>query len=136
MPLSGGGTEVKMNVVEGLYYTEDHEWIMIEGNVANVGITDYAQHKLGGIVYVELPEPGESFGKGETFGVVESVKVAADLLLPVSGVILEKNAEVEDSPESINDNAYAAWLVKIEMKDPSEAGELMDAAAYTEITKE
>lgn len=125
-----------MSVVEGLYYTEDHEWMMKEGDVAKVGVTDFAQHKLGDIVYVELPEPGKSFGKGEVFGVVESVKVASDLMLPVSGVILEKNEAVENAPESVNDDAYAAWLVKIEMKDPSEVGGLMDAAAYKEITKE
>jgi glycine cleavage system H protein len=128
--------EVNMSVVEGLYYTEDHEWMMKEGDVAKVGVTDFAQHKLGDIVYVELPEPGKSFGKGEVFGVVESVKVASDLMLPVSGVILEKNEAVENAPESVNDDAYAAWLVKIEMKDPSEASGLMDAAAYKEITKE
>jgi glycine cleavage system H protein len=125
-----------MKVVEGLYYTEDHEWLKVSEGEAYVGITDFAQSKLGGIVYVELPEAGGSFGRGEVFGVVESVKVAADLLLPVAGVVLERNDAVEETPESINDDAYAAWLVKIEMSDPSEIEDLMDAAAYTELTKE
>jgi glycine cleavage system H protein len=125
-----------MKIIEGLYYTEDHEWLKVEGSAGYVGITDFAQSKLGGIVYVELPEAGESFGKGEVFGVIESVKVAADLMLPVSGAVLEKNDAVEETPESVNEDAYAAWLVKIEISDPSEVGGLMDAAAYTEITKE
>jgi glycine cleavage system H protein len=129
----GGG---KMKVIEGLYYTEDHEWLKVEGDAAYVGVTDFAQSKLGGIVYVELPEAGESFGKGEVFGVIESVKVAADLMLPVSGVVLEKNDAVEETPESVNDDAYATWLVKIEISDPTEVEDLMNAAGYTEFTKE
>jgi glycine cleavage system H protein len=125
-----------MKVIEGLYYTEDHEWLKVEGDTAFVGVTDFAQHKLGGIVYVELPEAGESFAKGEVFGVVESVKVAADLMLPVSGAVIEKNDAVEEAPESVNDDAYAAWLVKIKLSDPSETEGLMDAATYAELTKE
>ncbi|MDR2611231.1 MAG: glycine cleavage system protein GcvH [Clostridiales Family XIII bacterium] len=125
-----------MNVKEGLYYTKDHEWLKTEGDSAYVGITDFAQNSLGGIVYVELPEEGQRFGKGEVFGVVESVKAASELMLPVSGVVTMKNEAVEDAPETVNDDAYGAWLVKIEMTDPSETEGLLDAAAYTELTKE
>ena len=122
-----------MKVEKGLLYTKDHEWVKVDGNKAYVGITDYAQDSLGDIVYVELPEVGEQIGKDEVFGVVESVKAASDLYLPVSGTILEVNESVLDDPALINEDAYENWMILIEMDDPDELDELLSASEYEEI---
>ena len=120
-----------MNLPENLKYTKEHEWVSVEGNVATVGVTDFAQGELGDIVFVEVETEGETLDKGETFGTVEAVKTVSDLFMPVSGEVVEFNAALEDSPELINKDAYGdGWMIKIEMSDVSEADELMDAAAY------
>jgi glycine cleavage system H protein len=120
-----------MNIPKDLKYSEDDEWIRVEGDTGTVGITDYAQDSLSDIVSVELPAEGDSFDAGETFGVVESVKAAADLLMPVTGEIVEINSALEDSPELVNSDPYGeAWIVKIKLSDAGELDDLMDAAAY------
>jgi len=119
-----------MKIVEGLLYTEDHEWVKVDGNKAKVGITDHAQHELGDIVYVELPEEDDELSKGDVFGVVESVKAASDSFTPLSGTITAINEDLEDAPESVNENPYDAWMFEIEMSDSSELDELMDAETY------
>ena len=116
--------------VEGLYYSESHEWVKVDGNVAIVGITDFAQHAMGDLSYVDMPEVDDQLEKGEEFGAVESVKAASDLYSPVSGTVVEINEELEDAPELLNQDAFANWIMKVEMKDPSELESLMDAAAY------
>ena len=116
--------------VEGLYYSESHEWVKIEGNVAVVGITDFAQHAMGDLSYVDMPEVDDEFAAGDEFGAVESVKAASDLYSPVSGTVVEVNEELEDAPELLNQDAFANWIMKVEMSDPSELDSLMDAAAY------
>jgi len=120
-------------IPENLKYTEDHEWILTEGNIATIGITDFAQNSLGDIVFVELPDDESEVEKGETFGVVESIKSVSDLYSPIDGVVSEKNSHVEDTPESINEDAYKGWLIKVEMKDPSQAESLMSAKKYSEF---
>ena len=117
-------------VLNGLYYSESHEWVKVEGNVAIVGITDYAQHALGNIVYVDMPEVDDEVAKEEDFGAVESTKAASDLISPVSGTVIEINEALEDSPELINENAFENWFMKVEMSDAAELEGLMDAAAY------
>ena len=116
--------------LEGLYYRESHEWVKVEGNVAIIGITDFAQHAMGDLSYVDMPEVDDELEKGEEFGAVESVKAASDLYSPVSGTVIEINEELEDAPELLNQDAFANWIVKVEMSDPSELETLMDAAAY------
>ena len=116
--------------LEGLYYRESHEWVIVEGNVAIIGITDFAQHAMGDLSYVDMPEVDDELEKGEEFGAVESVKAASDLYSPVSGTVIEINEELEDAPELLNQDAFANWIVKVEMSDPSELETLMDAAAY------
>ena len=116
--------------VEGLYYSESHEWVKVEGNVAVIGITDFAQHEMGDLSYVDMPEVDDEFEAGDEFGAVESVKAASDLYSPVSGTVVEINEELEDAPELLNEDAFANWIMKLEMKDPSELEKLMDAAAY------
>ncbi|MFT6631774.1 MAG: glycine cleavage system H protein [Bacteriovoracaceae bacterium] len=120
------------NVIEGLKYTEDHEWISIEGDIATVGITDFAQSSLGDIVFVELPEEGEQLEANSSFGVVESIKSVSDLNTPVTGEVLEKNNTVEEAPESLNEDAFGAWLIKIKLTSTEEIDSLMDSKAYTE----
>ena len=115
--------------VEGLYYSESHEWVKVEGNVAIVGITDFAQHAMGDLSYVDMPEVDDEFEAGEEFGAVESVKAASDLFSPVSGTVIEVNEALEDAPELLNEDAFANWIMKVEMSDPSELDNLMDAAA-------
>ena len=117
-------------VIEGLRYSEDHEWVKVEGNVAVIGISDFAQKELGDITYADLPEVDDEFASGEEFGALESVKASSELLCPVSGKVVEVNPDLEDAPEKINDDAYEAWIIKIEMSDPAEVEALMDAAAY------
>lgn len=119
-----------MKVLEGLLYTEEHEWLKVEGNTVTFGITDYAQNMLGGIVYVELPEEDDELEKGENFSVIESVKAATDIIAPVDGTVLEINEELEDSPETMNEKPYEAWMVKIELSDASQLDDFMDKEAY------
>jgi glycine cleavage system H protein len=122
-------------VIEGLFYTESHEYVKVEGNIGYVGISDYAQHQLGNVVYVDMPEAGDEVTAGEEFGAVESVKAASDLISPVSGTVLEINEALEDSPELINEDAYENWIMKVELSDPEELKKLLSAAAYSEICK-
>jgi glycine cleavage system H protein len=129
---------MSLEIPEDLRYTEDDEWIRVEdGDEATVGITDYAQDSLSDIVYVEFPNEGDFFGVGETFGVVESVKAAADLLMPVSGDIIAVNEELIDSPELVNQDPYGkGWMIKIRMSEPEQLDDLMDAEAYQEYGEE
>lgn len=122
-------------VVEGLRYSDDHEWVKVEGNVAVIGISDFAQHELGDITYADLPEVDDEVVAGEEFGALESVKASSELMSPVSGTVVEVNAELDDAPEKINEDAYEAWIIKVEMTDPAEVEALMDAAAYQEFTE-
>ena len=122
-------------VMEGLYYAESHEYVKVEGEFGYVGITDYAQHELGNVVYVDMPEVDDEVTAGEEFGAVESVKAASDLLSPVSGTVVEVNEELEDQPEKINGDAFGNWIIKVKLSDPSELDNLMDAKAYAEMTK-
>ncbi|MBO4659870.1 MAG: glycine cleavage system protein GcvH [Prevotella sp.] len=118
-------------VIEGLYYTESHEFVKIEGDYGFIGITDYAQHALGNVVYVDMPEVDDEVEAGEEFGAVESVKAASDLISPVSGVVVEVNEALEDAPELINQDAFENWIIKVELSDKTELDNLMDADAYT-----
>lgn len=122
-------------VMEGLYYAESHEYVKVEGEFGYVGITDYAQHELGNVVYVDMPEVDDEVTAGEEFGAIESVKAASDLLSPVSGTVVEVNEELEDQPEKINEDAFGNWIIKVKLSDPSELNNLMDAKAYAEMTK-
>lgn len=122
-------------IVEGLRYAESHEWVKVEGNVAVIGISDYAQHELGNITYVDMPSEGDEFAAGEEFGAVESTKIASDLYSPVSGTVTEVNTALEDNPELINEDAYASWLIKLEMSDQSELDRLLEPAAYESLCK-
>ena len=123
-------------VVEGLRYSEDHEWVKVEDGVALVGISDYAQHELGDITYADLPEEEDEAVAGEEFGALESVKASSELLSPVSGKIVACNAELEDAPEKINEDPYGTWIIKVEMSDPAELDALMDAEAYKAFIQE
>ena len=122
-------------VMEGLYYAESHEYVKVEGEFGYVGITDYAQHELGNVVYVDMPEVDDEVTAGEEFGAVESVKAASDLLSPVSGTVVEVNEDLKDQPEKINEDAFGNWIIKVKLSDPSELDNLMDAKAYAEMTK-
>ncbi len=117
-------------VQEGLYYSESHEYIRVDGNYGYIGITDYAQNALGNVVYVDMPEVDDEVEAGEEFGAVESVKAASDLISPVSGTVVEVNEALEDQPELINEDAYENWIIKVELSDTSELDNLMDATAY------
>lgn len=117
-------------ILEGLLYSESHEWVKVEGNVALVGVSDFAQKEMGDITYVDLPEEGDDVLAGEEFGALESVKAASDLISPVSGTVVAVNGKLEDTPELVNEDAYAAWIIKVEMSLPKELDALMDAAAY------
>lgn len=120
-----------MNIPAEFLYTEDHEWVKIEGNIATVGITDFAQGELGDVVYVDITTEGETIDKGEVFGTIEAVKTVSDLFMPLSGEIIEFNSALEDEPEIINGDAYAAgWMVKIKLSDSSEKNALMSAEKY------
>lgn len=120
----------------GLYYTKEDEWLRIEGNEGVVGISDYAQNALSDIVYLELPSVGDFFGIGETFGVVESVKAAADLFMPVSGDVTAVNDDLTSGPEAINSDPFGSWLVRIKLSEPDQLKDLMDADAYTRYCEE
>ena len=117
-------------VIEGLYYSESHEYVKVEGNVGYIGITDYAQHALGNVVYVDLPDVEDEVTAGEEFGAVESVKAASDIISPVSGTIIEVNEALDDEPELLNKDAFGNWIIKVELSDKSELDGLMDAKAY------
>lgn len=117
-------------VLEGLYYAESHEYVKIEGEYGYVGITDYAQHELGNVVYVDMPDVDDEVEAGEDFGAVESVKAASDLISPVSGTVVEVNEALADQPELVNADPYANWIIKVQLSDPSEVESLMDAEAY------
>ncbi|MBR6715759.1 MAG: glycine cleavage system protein GcvH [Prevotella sp.] len=120
-------------IEEGLYYSESHEYVRVEGNFGYIGITDYAQNALGNVVYVDVPEVDDEVTAGEEFGAVESVKAASDLISPVSGTVVEVNETLEDEPELLNQDAFANWIIKVEMTDATELDNLMDAAAYQEL---
>ena len=120
-------------VIEGLHYSESHEWVKVEGDVAVIGISDFAQSELGDITYVDLPEVGDEVNAEEDFGAVESVKSSSDLISPVTGKVCEVNSELEDKPELINEDPYGAWIIKVKMSDPSEVDILMGAAAYEQF---
>ena len=122
-------------VIEGLYYAESHEYVRVEGEFGYVGITDYAQSQLGNVTYVDMPEIDDEVTAGEEFGAVESVKAASDVISPVSGTIVEVNEALEDQPELINQDAYSAWIVKVEMSDPSEIDTLLTPEEYGNIAK-
>ena len=116
--------------IEGLYYSESHEYVRIEGEYGYIGITDYAQHALGNVVYVDMPEVDDEVEAGSEFGAVESVKAASDLNSPVSGTVVEVNDALEDTPELVNSDAFANWIIKVRLSAPSELDNLMDAKAY------
>jgi glycine cleavage system H protein len=117
-------------VIEGLYYSESHEYVRVEGDFGFIGITDYAQNALGNVVYVDMPDVDDEVEAGEEFGAVESVKAASDLYSPVSGTVVEVNDALEDQPELINQDAFENWIIKVELSDKSELDSLMDAKAY------
>jgi len=120
-----------MNIPANLKYTKDHEWVSVEGDIATIGITDFAQSELGDIVYVEIETEGETLDQEEVFGSVEAVKTVSDLFMPVSGEIIEFNAGLESDPEAVNKDAYGkGWMIKVKMTNPSEVDSLLDAAAY------
>jgi glycine cleavage system H protein len=120
-------------VIEGLYYSESHEFVRVEGDFGFVGITDYAQNALGTVVYVDMPDVDDEVEAGEEFGAVESTKAASDLISPVSGTVVEVNEALEDEPELINQDAFENWIIKVELSDKGDLDKLMDAAAYTEF---
>jgi glycine cleavage system H protein len=123
-------------VLEGLYYSESHEFVRVEGEFGFVGITDYAQHALGNVVYVDMPEVDDEVEAGEEFGAVESVKAASDLISPVSGTVVEVNEALDDEPELLNKDAFTNWIIKVQMTDKAELDNLMDAKAYETFCKE
>ena len=123
-------------VIEGLYYSESHEYVRVEGDFGFVGITDYAQNALGNVVYVDMPEVDDEVTAGEEFGAVESVKAASDLISPVSGTVVEINEALEETPELINQDAFENWIVKVELSDKSDLDNLMDAKAYAEFCEQ
>ena len=122
-------------IVEGLLYSDSHEWVKADGDVAVIGVSDFAQAEMGDITYVDMPEAGDEIAKGDDFGALESVKASSELYSPVSGEIIEVNEALEDAPELVNEDAYAAWIIKVRMSDESELESLMDAAAYAKITE-
>ncbi|MFT5054088.1 MAG: glycine cleavage system H protein [Oceanospirillaceae bacterium] len=123
-----------MSVPADLKYSKEHEWIKIDGDVATIGVTDFAQGELGDIVYVEIETEGETLDKEEVFGTVEAVKTVSDLFMPVSGEVIEFNAAIESAPESVNSDPYGeGWMIKVKMSNPSEAEELLDAAEYEDL---
>lgn len=123
-------------ILEELRYADSHEWVKLDGEIATVGITDYAQHALGNIVYVDMPEVGDEVSQGEDFGAVESVKAASDLISPVSGEVVEINEALEDEPELVNQDAFANWIMKVKVSDPSELDNLLSASEYAKICEE
>ena len=125
-----------MNIPTELKYTKDHEWVKIDGEIATIGITDFAQQELGDIVYIEIESTGETLDVDEVFGTVEAVKTVSDLFMPLSGEVLEFNAALEDTPESVNDDPYkSGWMIKVKIEDPSQISDLLDFDAYKQLIK-
>ena len=125
-----------MNIPTELKYTKDHEWVKIDGEIATIGITDFAQQELGDIVYIEIESIGETLDAEEVFGTVEAVKTVSDLFMPLSGEVLEFNATLEDTPESVNDDPYkSGWMIKVKIEDPSQISDLLDFDAYQQLIK-
>ena len=122
-------------IIEGLLYSESHEWVKVEDGIAVIGVTDFAQSEMGDITYVDLPSEGDEVEAGEEFGALESVKASSELYSPVSGNVVAVNSALEDAPELVNEDAFANWIIKVEMSDKDELDSLMDAAAYAEIAK-
>ena len=122
-------------VIEGLLYSESHEWVKVEGDLAIIGVSDFAQAEMGDITYVYLPSEGDEVAAGEEFGALESVKASSELYSPVSGTVEAVNEELESAPEKVNEDAYGAWIIKVRMSDSSELEALMDAAAYAKIAE-
>ena len=123
-------------ILAGLKYSESHEWVKVEGNVAVVGVSDFAQKEMGDITYVDMPEVDDEVTAGEEFGALESVKASSDLISPVSGTVVAVNEELEDAPEKVNEDAFENWIIKVEMSDPSELDNLLDAEAYKALIGE
>ena len=125
-----------MNIPTELKYTKDHEWVKIDGEIATIGITDFAQQELGDIVYIEIESIGETLDAEEVFGTVEAVKTVSDLFMPLSGEVLEFNAALEDTPEFVNDDPYkSGWMIKVKIEDPSQISDLLDFDAYIQLIK-
>lgn len=123
-------------ILEGLKYSESHEWVKVEGNIAVVGVSDFAQKEMGDITYVDMPAVDDEVSQGEEFGALESVKASSDLISPVSGVVVEVNEALEDAPEKVNEDAYGSWIIKVEMSDPAELDALLDADGYKALIGE
>ena len=125
-----------MEFPTGLRYSQEHEWVAVDGDIATIGITDYAQEQLGDVVYVELPAVGKVLNKDDTFGVVESVKAVSDIYAPVSGTVTETNADLPNAPELVNADPYGkAWMIRVRLRNPQEVNEMMDAAAYQKFVE-
>ena len=123
-------------IINGLKYSETHEWVKVEGEIAIIGVTDYAQKEMGDITYVDMPDAGEVVEKEEEFGALESVKASSDLFSPVSGTVVERNDALEDAPELVNEDPYGNWIIKVQMRNPAELDELMDAEGYKDMIGE
>lgn len=123
-------------VIEGLLYSETHEWVKIEGDTAIVGVTDFAQNEMGDITYVDIPDEGDEVTKEEEFGALESVKASSDLISPVSGTVVEVNGDLENAPELINQDPYTNWIIKVNMGDPAQVNDLLDAEGYRKLIGE
>ncbi len=117
-------------VIKGLLYSESHEWVKVEGDVATIGVSDFAQSEMGDITYVDIPEEGDELSQGEDFGALESVKASSELYSPVSGKVVEVNTALEDDPALVNEDPYTNWIIKVELSDKGELESLMDAEAY------
>ncbi|CCZ44649.1 glycine cleavage system H protein [Bacteroides sp. CAG:545] len=122
-------------VLESLRYSETHEWVKVEGDIAIVGVTDFAQSEMGDITYVDMPDVDDEVVKDEEFGALESVKASSDLICPVSGVVVENNEALEDAPELVNQDPYENWIIKVKMSDPEELNDLISAEEYTKLTE-
>ena len=122
-------------IIEGLLYSESHEWVKVDGNIAIIGVSDFAQEEMGDITYVDLPSEGDAIEAGEDFGALESVKASSELYSPVSGTVVAVNTELEDAPEKVNKDPYCSWIIKVEMSDSKELDSLLNATAYAEIAK-
>ena len=122
-------------VLESLRYSETHEWVKVEGDIAIVGVTDFAQSEMGDITYVDMPDVDDEVVKDEEFGALESVKASSDLISPVSGVVVEKNEALEDAPELVNQDPYENWIIKVKMSDSEELNDLISAEEYTKLTE-
>ena len=123
-------------ILDGLKYSESHEWVKVDGTVAFIGVSDFAQKDMGDITYVDMPEEGDDVLAGEEFGALESVKASSELISPVSGTVVAVNSELEDAPEKVNEDAYGAWIIKVEMSNPGELDKLLDAAGYKALIGE